>query len=458
MSGRMETLRGKLGKLPEGRYLAGFSGGADSTAMIRLLSLDAAAGKIQIEAFHVNHGLRGAESDGDEAFCREVCKELGIPFRAAKADLGGRTDENACREARFRLFRERMEETGVRNLILAHNRDDQAETFLMRLMRGAGMEGLGCMSARDERDGILILRPMLKMSREEIREALREDGFPWREDSTNESGDYLRNRVRKALIPLMEDMTEGAAEHIARTAEILGEENRMLQETAERFLRANATGCSLAAEPLAKLPEAMRKRMLRTWWQENAPERKEHALSARQTEELEALVHRERGRINLPGGLHAVRGKQALHLTGLPETKWEEIPYRNGILRMGGIELRTLESQGGPGNGKRNQEIPEDFLKGCTVRTRRDGDRIRPFGMDGTRKLQDYLTDRGIDEPWRDRIPLLCRGNEVLLAAGIGAGGVPRWNPEEKNLRLEWRGRMPWCRTESEGTADGREL
>ena len=111
---------------------------------------------------------------------------------------------------------------------------------------------------------------------------------------------------------------------------------------------------------------------------------------------------------------------------------------------FGRFALHIDRSEGNSGDGKLEQEVPESFTHGCVIRTRRPGDRITPFGMKGSRKLQDYLTDRGIDEPWRDEIPLLCRGNEVLLAAGVGAGDIPRWRQDPGNVRLKWRGDMPW--------------
>ena len=106
--------------------------------------------------------------------------------------------------------------------------------------------------------------------------------------------------------------------------------------------------------------------------------------------------------------------------------------------------LRIGPSEGNPGDGYLEQEMPAQLLAHCVIRTRRDGDRIRPFGSKGSRKLQDYLTDRGVDYPWRDRIPLLCNGTEVLLVGGVGAGGIPRGNPEADNVRLRWTGRMLW--------------
>ena len=137
-------------------------------------------------------------------------------------------------------------------------------------------------------------------------------------------------------------------------------------------------------------------------------------------------------------------------MTGFREKTPEPVPYQEGEILFGDVKLITEESEGNPGNGILEQEIPAEFLKGCVIRTRKPGDRIRPFGMSGSRKLQDYFTDRGIDEPWRDDIPLLCRGNAVLMAAGVGCGAVPMWSDEANNVRLKWSGDLPWITEERE--------
>ena len=461
MTEGLEKLREKLGELPAGRCLAGFSGGADSTAMILLLAAERDAGRIMPEAVHVNHGLRAEESDGDETFCRELCRELGIPLHTERAELDGKSDENACREARFRCFRKVMKETGIRSLALAHNRDDLAETFLMRLIRGAGPEGLACMSGRDEYDSFVIYRPMLKTGRDEIRDALSRDGIEWREDSLNRDDAYLRNRIRGQVMPMLNGMTPGAAGRIANAAEFVTGENRVLQDLAEAFLARYADGRMIDTEALGAQPGALRKRILRAWWKKNAPGLEEHALNAAQTAEIAALAAAERGKINLPGGLHAVKGRRAMYLTGFPEDTPEETafdPETPGGTVFGRIRLTAGPSEGNPGNGTTEQEAPAEFFRGCVIRTRRNGDRIRPFGMEGSRKLQDYLTDRGVDEALRDEIPLVCRGNEVLLAAGVGAGAVPRWRAEARNIRLKWEGRMPWSPEKKEETDHGSEF
>ena len=440
-----EKLRLQIRKVHEGRYLLGLSGGADSTMLLTLLAPDAREGRIRLEAVHVNHGLRGAESDEDERFCRELCEREDIPFTAYKAELGGRKDEASARSARFAFFRERCLETGADALILAHNADDQAETFLMRLLRGAGPEGLECMRSDEITDGIRILRPMLGIRRNEIREALRTDSLSWREDSTNGQDVYLRNRIRKELVPAMERIAENAVVKICRTAGQIADDNDTLNERTEKLIREHCSGSTLEAASIAAEPAGTRKRVLRKWWTMNGPRLKEHALSAEQTDELDRLLISHKGKINLPGNRHAVRTGRYLFLTGNEEKKPDPVSFCTPETAFGSFRLTVTPSEGRPGNGKTTQEVPEDFCDGCVIRTRKDGDRIRPFGCAGHKKLQDFLTDRKIEEPFRDRIPLLCRGDEVLLVCGVGAGDIPGWNPDDHPVRLTWHGDMPWA-------------
>ena len=180
------------------------------------------------------------------------------------------------------------------------------------------------------------------------------------------------------------------------------------------------------------------------WWKQNTPPLDEHELNAAQTGQLVSLTGMRRGKINMPGGLYAVRGKQAIHITGLPRENFPETAFDGKSVCCGRIRLEVKAGEGSPGNGSTEQEIPSSFLDGCVIRTRRAGDWIAPFGMSGRKKLQDYFVDKGIDEPWRDEIPLICRGREVLFAAGVGAGNIPRWDNSCDNIRITWSGEMPW--------------
>ena len=440
-----DRLRERLYPIETGRYLIGLSGGADSVALLMTLLPDIREGRIAAEAVHVNHGLRGTESDGDEKFCRELCEREGIPLTVYRADLQGKTDEDSARKARYGFFRERYEAFKADGLILAHHADDQAETFLMRLTRGAGPEGLECMREDETVDGIRILRPMLRIRREEIRKDLTEDGTGWREDSTNTDTAYLRNRIRQELIPALEAISDSAVDKICRTAGMIAADNDVLDTMAERLLRENAKGSILNAAAIAAEPEAVRRRVLRKWWNTEGPMLEEHALSAAQTEALTALLDVTKGKINLPGSVYAVRTGKHLILQGSEkEEAPEPVAFSGEETVFGEYRITVGPSEGNPGDGKNTQEVPEGFFDGCEIRTRRPGDRIRPFGSAGSRKLQDYLTDRRIGEPFRDRIPLICRGNEVLLVCGVGAGNIPRWNGEDHPVRITWHGETPW--------------
>ena len=447
MNSALKELEKQLTRIPAGRYLAGLSGGADSVALLLMLKDLSAEWQLELEAVHINHGLRGEASDQDEAFCRELCGQMRIPLHVRRVQLEGRRDENTARMARLECFRNRIAETGARGVILAHQQTDAAETFLMHLIRGAGTDGLGSMRPFSELQGIPLIRPMLRISREAIRNALRQDGAVWREDESNTDESYLRNAVRRKLLPEMEKLTNGATVHIASAAALLAEDREWLEAQARDFLDGHPEPGWLDAAELLALPETLRKRVLRLWWLRDGPELQERQLNAAQTAVLTELLKQTNGSVNLPGNFRAVRTRKNLHLVNGLRTSAAETVWKAPATAFAGgrFSLVQTESEGNAGDGRRCQELPEGWLEGCVIRTRQPGDRIHPFGSGHTKKLQDYLVDRGVDEPWRDQIPLICRGNEVLWVGGVGTGGVPAWNREQKPVRLTWLGKMPWA-------------
>lgn len=452
MTKELQSLSLKLDSVPVGFGLIGLSGGADSVALLHMLA--GRADVLRIEAIHINHGIRGKESDEDEEYVRSLCSLKQIKLHVCHPDLNGCKDENSARKARLSCFRECLEKTGADFLILAHQQDDLAETFIIRLLRGAGPSGLECIVPDTMIDGIRIIRPMLNISRQEIRNALKSDGIPWREDSSNKDQKYLRNAVRSRLIPLMEDLIPGASARIAATARLIADENDILENETRLFLQKYSGKRWIDGNAVREEKPGMQRRILRQWWQDNAPYMEEHALNYEQTERLIELAEANTGKINLPGGFHACKGKQAIHLTGFSPETIPCISVTGNSYRIGDVMLDIRASEGEPGNGKTIQEMPEGLLRECVIRTRLDGDRIIPFGMKNSRKLQDFLTDRGIDEPWRDRIPLLCRGREVIFAAGVGAGNIPRWEPSQNNVRLCWSGELPWYDLQLKGATE----
>ncbi|MBE5811499.1 MAG: tRNA lysidine(34) synthetase TilS [Clostridiales bacterium] len=424
-------------KCLEGRLLVGLSGGADSVALLLLL-LDAGA---EVAAVHVNHGLRGAESDGDEAFVRAFCNRLNVPLVTYRACPPENPGENWAREVRYGFFREAMQESCADALVLAHHRDDQAETLLLHLLRGAGLTGLTGMAADTWRDGMRILRPLLSYSRDELRAYLKEKNQPWREDASNGDARYLRNALRNELLPLMEQLAPGAAARMAQTAALLQEDEAVLNALTADFL-AMHPGDALPLDALRTQPAGLQKRILRAWWTAIAAPTEERSLSSAQTDALHALVEAEASvRCNLPGDWHGQRGWTHLHLVSpegaaaIPEMPAADCP----LLR---IEAFTGET----GDGRGSQAIPCEWLNGCTIRSRRTGDFIRPFGQEGRQSLQDYFVNRRVDAAFRDRVPLLCRGSEVLLAGGVGAGNIPCTDEINDPVLLRWNAEFPWQR------------
>ena len=421
--------------MPAGKLLVGLSGGADSVALLLLL-LDSGA---EVSAVHVNHGLRGEASDGDEAFVQEFCARLNVPLLTYHACPPENPGEGWAREARYGFFRQAMQETGADALVLAHHRDDQAETLLLHLLRGAGLTGLAGMAADSEMDGMRVLRPLLAYSREELRAYLKAKNQPWREDASNGDARYLRNALRRDVLPVLERLAPGAAERMANAASLLREDEATLNALAANFL-TRYPGDALPIAALQSQPMGLQKCILRAWWTRCAAPTEERSLSAAQTDALHAMMTAPASaQCNLPGGWHGQRGWTHLHLVAPAEA--QVIPeYPAADCPLFAVE----DFAGECGNGKTCQVIPRGWLHECTVRSRRAGDFIRPFGSSGKQSLQDYFVNRLVDAAFRDRVPLLCRGSEVLLAGGVGAGNVPRKEEINDPVLLRWRESFPW--------------
>ncbi len=418
--------------------LAGVSGGADSVALLLLL-LDCG---VRVTAVHVNHGLRAEHSDGDEDFVRRLCVRLQVPLLTYRASPPDNPGEDWARRVRYGFFRQAAEETGLNAIALAHQRDDQAETLLLHLLRGSGLTGLTGMAADATVDGLRILRPLLGMSRQELRDMLSARQQDWREDASNADPRFLRNALRGEVLPRLEQLIPGASARLAATAEILRDEDDALDALAQAFLRERRGRC-LPLQALQKQPQALVKRILRAWWQREAPETAERSLSFAQTAALYGLIGAgASARCNLPGGWSGQTGWTHLHLLDGHVETIAETPLSACAL------LHLQDAAGRTGDGRMAQAFPRAMLDGLTVRSRRMGDWLRRFGCQGRQSLQDYLVNRRVDAPFRDRTPLVCRGSEVLLVGGVGAGDVPRVEMNQDCVLLCWRERFPWCSDE----------
>jgi tRNA(Ile)-lysidine synthase len=314
-----------LRALPEARLglVAAVSGGADSVALLRAL-LELREPGVPLTVAHLNHGLRAADGDADEAFVAALCARLaaegspGLHFRAARLDVAaearraGENLEAAGRRLRYGWLAEVARSAGAAWVATGHTADDQAETVLHRLLRGAGLEGLrGVAERRRLEGGVGVVRPLLRVGRAQVRAALRERGQEWREDATNADWRYLRNRIRHELLPLLaERYNPAAAEALARLAEQADEAFRAEEAEAAELLRLAelpraGARVILDAGRLDAAPRRLVRALFRLLWRREGWPRGDMGFDAWQR--LAAVAAGEAGAADLPGGVRVLR-------------------------------------------------------------------------------------------------------------------------------------------------------
>ncbi|HIS43074.1 MAG TPA: tRNA lysidine(34) synthetase TilS [Candidatus Limiplasma pullicola] len=417
--------------------LCAVSGGSDSVALLHALCRLRAEAGFRLEACHVQHGLRGEASLEDERFVRALCASLNVSLHVEDAGLTGGMDapgvEARARESRRAIFARLMDALGMDAVLAAHHRDDQAETVLMRLLRGAGADGLCGMRSCVPFGRGVMLRPFLGIGKGELARALAAEGLSHREDESNQSPVTPRNALRLEVIPAMERLFPGAPARIAEAAETLDADARCLDALAERLYEAALAGLpplsALRRGVLAQAPEALARRALRRWFREGAallsPPPDERALGHGDTLALTALARGAAGGArNLPCGLKAVAGRDYLYLLTqeggplrpetavcLPVTAGERA-YALGFVRL--RQIPAGPDAPAPAHAGEAVLSPAVLALGPVLRRPRPGDRIRPMGAPGAKPLRRFLTDRRVDLPLRPWLAVLAVENEVL--------------------------------------------
>jgi tRNA(Ile)-lysidine synthase len=289
------TCRARELPLREGAVLVALSGGPDSTALAASLAALRDVGACgPVLACHVDHQLRaGSAADADA--CDALCRSLAIPLHRVRVEVGGGNVQAAARRARYAALRTVAAETGARFIATGHTRTDQAETVILRLLRGAGARGLAGIPPRRG----MLLRPLIDRSRLEILEYLRDRGLSWCEDPSNATPRFDRNRVRREVLPILEDLRPGAEAALARAADLLRDDERALEGLARLHL-PRGTGRVSRAE-LEDVPRAIRTRMVRRLWRDATGSRR--SLGAGHVADVLRLLERPGpGRVSLPGG------------------------------------------------------------------------------------------------------------------------------------------------------------
>lgn len=385
--------------IPDGvRVLVGVSGGADSVALLHVLYRLYP----DLIAVHLNHCIRGADADADEQFVKDLCAGLGVECVSRKVDVPSLAEANgislemAARDARHDFFRtvisDLCPQTSV--LCLAHHADDQLETFFLRAARGTGPAGLGGMRPSQQLDTLTLCRPLLGVRRAEIVRWLEEEGIAWREDASNADAAIPRNRVRHQILPVLGDLNERAAENILRTMEILRDEQDLPEIAAvrraarDRLIEFGVSPTFDAVERFVEFSE------------------KKNGTSFLDLE-----------------GVRLVNEYGTVHVDGVSPPRSVFMEEGVGILR---------------GKWEASVSLKKIAGREVTVRTPQPGDRMNPYGMTGSKKLQDIFTDLKISKVRRAVWPVVECGGEILWVPGYRiARGWELAADEERALHLK---------------------
>jgi len=426
--------------------LIAVSGGADSVALLHLLHESARRCRWRLTVAHLNHGIRGRAAGEDARFVEAMARRLRIPCVIGKARVPalakrrGHSLEMAARDARYAFLARTAKAVKADMIATAHTADDQAETILLKLMRGAGRGGLSGMAGVTEWRGIPVVRPLLGMTRQGIESYLRERKLTWREDESNRDTAFLRNRVRHELLPLLErDYNPKIREALLRTGEILGAEDGWMDGMALGILDdctlPGTTG--LKVKPLHGHPLAARRRVIRLWLVRcGLPEPFLDFDTVARVDALLARRNRGSATVELRQGWRVRRQYDQIKLmppnsSGCPQSTSIK-PVRlscpgETIVPGLGLRITTTLAPGivkerghGPGVLPVRATISAGALgkRALWIRLVRPGDRISPFGMKGSRKLQDILVDAKVPRAERARIPVLECDGEVVWMPG----------------------------------------
>ena len=351
--------------------LVAVSGGADSMAL--LLALHELG--LRLVVAHLDHGLR-TESPQDAEFVQELAARLGLPCIVERRPVHKQpkqSPEAAARDVRHAFLREVAERESAQAIFLAHTADDQVETFLLRLIRGAGVAGLSGMRPKDGP----LCRPLLGLWRADVEGYLRKRGQDWRKDASNRDPAFLRNRVRHELLPLLESLNPGVKQVLLREADLLGERQQGLDAEVLRRLGLSSRQIESALGDKAVI--------LTGGWRLSPPER----------ERMRAKAFDERlgipGMVQLPG-IGVIRAKALV----IPEGRLP--PAQPGRDEYADLELIAPELR---------------------VRSKRPGDRFVPLGMSGAKKLQNFFVDERVPREQRDRVPLVTSGDAIVWVVGM---------------------------------------
>jgi len=425
--------------------LVGVSGGPDSVALLHLLAARASAERLRLGVAHLDHGLR-PEAEADADFVRSMAEGLGLDVYVERADVAGMQRrshlslEEAAREARYDFLRKTAGRHGYAKVALGHHADDNAETLLLNLLRGSGPLGLG--SIRPIREGVYI-RPLIRATRSDIEQYLRNRKLPFLTDRTNTDTAILRNRIRHRLFPLLEsDYRPGVRAILSRTAEVLADEDDwiegLLKPVMARMTMGRSPGrLTIAAADFGQMPLAAARRIVRAAVRSVQGDLRR--IGFVHVEQIIQLSRRrgKAGPLHLPGDVRVRIEQDELVFerraaAGVPALQRE--PPDEYEYTLSGCGVLTIQETG---DRISLSEVPRDAVADpkaaepqtafldrdavhfpVTVRNRRPGDRFAPLGAGGTQKLKKFFNDHKVPSAVRRYCPLLVSAGRILWVSG----------------------------------------
>lgn len=417
------------------RIVVAVSGGQDSTALLLIVHRLANRLPLSITVGHFDHQLRStADADADREFVRALSASLGVPAQFGSADVRSiarqqkLSIEDAARRERYAFLRARADELGAASVVVGHTLDDRAETVLLHLIRGSGIEGLSAMSASSPwpfGEGPRIIRPILPLRREETLRYCLESGVGHRSDASNDLPIATRNRVRAELVPLLRTFNPRIDEALVRLASSLASDASILAAIAdaewERLADVRRGAIRFSRREVSSLEPAIAFRLIQRAARQIGPE----APAAQHIEQLQAALKRPRSEISLPGDLAgSVDGRWlTIKQARMKTITIARTPLETPGSVVAGPSTLSCEVLNGarlpPANDRCEAHLDAASIRGgLVVRSRRSGDRLRPLGLGGEKKLQDILVDAKIPVSDRDAVPLVTDDQGIVWVGG----------------------------------------
>ena len=425
------SVKHKLFKSGE-KIVVGFSGGADSTALLLALWHLKSKYGYSILAAHVNYNLRGDDSRFDEQFVRKFCFDRNISLVVKNANIKSSSSvENHAREIRFGYFNDLRKLYKIQKIVLGHNREDQAETLLFRLFRGSGYTGIkGISPITDD-----IVHPLLSFCREDIVSYLESENIQWREDLSNENNTYTRNKIRNQMIPwIKEHLNPNVVSKLYETAEIFAETDDILESLAtRRYLKAqikhSKDECILSSRIIRKTKSVLRYYVYKEAYSRINGNSKDFYHN--NFIDIENLLNSDGSKqIFLPNNIFVFKEYDELIFTNIDISKFENLENEKEITSLRSrftfedyrIIMKKIKKMPNKRNLFEDKNVAYiDFDKTSfpiTIRHRKPGDRFYPLGMQHNKKLKDFLIDEKVPKFDRDKVLIFCDKEKIIWLAG----------------------------------------